>query len=154
MRPPTNTSAPAMLFPPTPTRVPPLMRHPSAPQSLPAPKLPPKQECGHGRIPQIQIGPKTCFQLRPLPHPATDWPHLRDRPATTIGRLRPLSDTRKRVSPASVVSRQLQEWCQREHSKSESARRNGEPGIQPSPPHQGWQPGRPAPFHILSPFVP
>ena len=52
------------------------MRHPSATQSLPAPKLPPKQECGHGRIFQIQIGPKTCFQLRPLPHPATNWPPL------------------------------------------------------------------------------
>ena len=155
MRPPTNTSAPRMLFPPTPNRQSlhscgtlRLMRHPSAPQSYLLQSTP-KQECGHGRIPQIQIGPKTCFQIRLRPHPATDWPHLRDRPATTIGRLRPLSDTGKRVSPAPVVSRQLQEWCQGERSKSESAQRNGEPGIQPSPPHQGWQPGRPAPFLIL-----
>ena len=128
------------------------MRHATATQSLSAPKLSLKQKCGHGRIFQIQIGPKTCFQIRSLPHPATDWPHLRDRPATTIGRLRPLSDTGKRVSPASVVSRQLQEWSQRERSKSESAQRNREPGIQPSAPIKASILDAP-PLSISCPFL-
>ena len=102
MRPPTNTSAPGVLLPPT----------------LAASASTHAAHRGNA----IPIYPKAIPQaeMRPSPHPATGWPHSRDRPATTMGRLPPPSDTGKRVSPAPVVSRHLQARSQRERSPKAS----------------------------------
>ena len=153
MRPPTNTSAPRMLFPPTPTAK--ASTH-AAPFGNPIPTCS-KATAQAGMRPWPHISDtnrtKNLFSATTTAASSYGLAALAGPPSydhrTTAAAFRYRKTRFTCACGLTPATRMVPTGALQERVCSEE-RRTGNPTLAP---HQGWQPGRPAPFHILSPFV-
>ena len=149
MRPPTNTSAPRMLFPPTPTAS--ASTH-AAPFGNPIP-ICPKATPQAGMRPWPHISDtnrtKNLFSATTTAASSYGLAALTGPPSydhrTTAAAFRYRKTRFTCACGLTPATRMVPTGALQERVCSEE-RRTGNPTLAP---HQGWQPGRPAPFHIL-----